>query len=93
MTAEQVITLDLICVNSNQFSKAIKEKDLGNEAYKKKDFATAHQHYDKAIALDPTNITFYNNKAGICRNLIIIALVRDLDYPNFFQKSPPMNID
>jgi hypothetical protein len=20
-------------------------------------------------------------------------LVRDLDYPNFFQKSPPMNID
>jgi len=38
---------------------------LGNEAYKKKDFAKAHEHYDKAIELDPNNIVFYNNKAGL----------------------------
>lgn len=44
--------------------QAIKEKDLGNAAYKNKDFATAHQHYDKAIELDPANIVFYNNKAA-----------------------------
>jgi len=46
-------------------STAVKEKDLGNEAYKKKDFAAAHGHYDKAIELDPTNPTFYNNKAAV----------------------------
>ena len=43
---------------------AVAEKNLGNEAYKKKDFATAHSHYDKAIQLDPNNITFYTNKAA-----------------------------
>ncbi|CAI4222798.1 unnamed protein product [Auanema sp. JU1783] len=45
-------------------AQAIQEKDLGNAAYKAKDFVTAHQHYDKAIELDSTNITFYNNKAA-----------------------------
>ena len=44
--------------------EASKEKDAGNEAYKRRDFGTAHQHYDKAIELDSTNITFYNNKAA-----------------------------
>uniref|UniRef100_A0A1I7T1P2 TPR_REGION domain-containing protein n=1 Tax=Caenorhabditis tropicalis TaxID=1561998 RepID=A0A1I7T1P2_9PELO len=44
---------------------AIAEKDLGNAAYKSKDFAAALAHYDKAIELDPTNITFYNNKAAV----------------------------
>ncbi|KAI1720681.1 tetratricopeptide repeat domain-containing protein [Ditylenchus destructor] len=45
-------------------NEAVKEKNLGNEAYKKKDFVTAHAHYDKAIEADPTNMTFYNNKAA-----------------------------
>nr|4GCN_A Chain A, Protein STI-1 [Caenorhabditis elegans]4GCN_B Chain B, Protein STI-1 [Caenorhabditis elegans] len=44
---------------------AIAEKDLGNAAYKQKDFEKAHVHYDKAIELDPSNITFYNNKAAV----------------------------
>lgn len=44
--------------------EAIKEKTLGNEAYKKKDFETALKHYFKAIELDPTEITYYNNVAG-----------------------------
>jgi stress-induced-phosphoprotein 1 len=43
---------------------AQEEKDKGNAAYKNKDFATAHQHYDAAIRLDPTNITYYSNKAA-----------------------------
>ncbi|MFH4978319.1 hypothetical protein AB6A40_005028 [Gnathostoma spinigerum] len=45
--------------------KAIEEKNLGNEAYKKKDFEAALAHYDKAIELDPTEITFYSNKAAV----------------------------
>lgn len=44
---------------------ARKEKDAGNEAYKKKDFDTALAHYNKAIEHDPTDITFYNNIAAV----------------------------
>lgn len=40
-------------------------KERGNAAYKMKDFATAHSHYDEAIRLDPTNIVFRNNKAAV----------------------------
>ncbi|XP_063429921.1 stress-induced-phosphoprotein 1-like [Mytilus trossulus] len=46
-------------------SQAQEEKLKGNEAYKKKDFETAIVHYDKAIELDPTDITFRNNKAAV----------------------------
>lgn len=45
--------------------EAIKEKNLGNEAYKKKDFPTALKHYNKAIELHPTEITYYNNIAAV----------------------------
>lgn len=45
--------------------QALEQKELGNIAYKKKDFPTAHSHYDKAIELDPTNIVFKNNKAAV----------------------------
>ena len=44
--------------------QAIKEKELGNAAYKKKDFETAIKHYDDAFNLDPTNITILTNKGG-----------------------------
>lgn len=50
-------------MDTNQ-REAIAQKDLGNKAYKAKDFATAHTHYDKAIELDPTNIVFYTNKTA-----------------------------
>ncbi len=42
----------------------MREKELGNLAYKDKDFARAHLHYDKAIQLDPTNVTYMTNKAA-----------------------------
>lgn len=45
--------------------EAKKEKDLGNEAYKKKDFVKALQHYNKAVELFPTDITFHNNIAAV----------------------------
>lgn len=44
---------------------AKQEKEQGNEAYKKKNFETAIQHYEKAIEHDPTDITFYNNLAAV----------------------------
>ncbi|XP_063698940.1 stress-induced-phosphoprotein 1 [Culicoides brevitarsis] len=45
--------------------QALREKELGNEAYKKKNFDVAIQHYNKAIELDPTDITFHNNLAAV----------------------------
>lgn len=47
------------------YRQALKEKEAGNTAYKKKDFETALTHYSKAIELDPTDMTFLNNKAGM----------------------------
>ena len=44
---------------------ALKEKDLGNKAYKSKNFAKAHHHYGNAIDLDPNNIVFYTNKSAV----------------------------
>lgn len=41
------------------------EKELGNAAYKKKEFEIALKHYAKAIEHDPTDITFYNNIAAV----------------------------
>ena len=40
------------------------EKELGNEAYKKKDFENALLHYGNAIEIDPRDITYRNNRAG-----------------------------
>ena len=54
--------------------QSLEEKEKGNAAYKKREFETALQHYDKAIELDPTNITFLTNKAGkshTCLSLLI----------------------
>lgn len=45
--------------------EALKEKEQGNTSYKKKDFKIAIEHYDKAISLDPTEISFLTNKAAV----------------------------
>ena len=44
---------------------AKKFKQLGNDAYMKKDFATALKNYGKAIELEPNEITYYNNTAAV----------------------------
>ncbi|XP_072939296.1 stress-induced-phosphoprotein 1 [Epargyreus clarus] len=45
--------------------RALQEKDLGNDFYKKKEFESAIKHYKRAIELDPTDITFYTNMAAV----------------------------
>ncbi|KAL7545126.1 hypothetical protein ACHAWF_014493 [Thalassiosira exigua] len=44
---------------------AVKCKERGNALYKSKKFDEALAAYDEAIALDPTNMTFVNNKAAV----------------------------
>ncbi|XP_035732907.1 stress-induced-phosphoprotein 1-like [Vespa mandarinia] len=44
---------------------ALNEKKLGNEAYKKKNFEEALQHYNKAVELDPTEIVYLLNIAAV----------------------------
>ncbi|XP_018014215.1 stress-induced-phosphoprotein 1 [Hyalella azteca] len=41
------------------------EKEKGNAAYKKKNFETAITHYEKAIEIDPTDMTFLTNLAAV----------------------------
>ncbi|XP_033834159.2 stress-induced-phosphoprotein 1 [Periophthalmus magnuspinnatus] len=44
---------------------ALKEKELGNAAYKNKDFQTALKHYDEAMKHDPINMTYLSNQAAV----------------------------
>uniref|UniRef100_A0A671U1I6 Stress-induced-phosphoprotein 1 n=1 Tax=Sparus aurata TaxID=8175 RepID=A0A671U1I6_SPAAU len=45
--------------------KALKEKELGNTAYKNKDFEAALKHYEEAVKHDPTNMTYISNQAAV----------------------------
>lgn len=45
--------------------EALTEKELGNQAYKKRDFNTAISHYKKAIELDACNMIFHSNLAAV----------------------------
>eukprot|EP00184_Porphyridium_aerugineum_P008850 CAMPEP_0184691538 /NCGR_PEP_ID=MMETSP0313-20130426/364_1 /TAXON_ID=2792 /ORGANISM="Porphyridium aerugineum, Strain SAG 1380-2" /LENGTH=446 /DNA_ID=CAMNT_0027149279 /DNA_START=71 /DNA_END=1411 /DNA_ORIENTATION=+ len=41
------------------------EKEAGNAAYKAKNFELALQHYEKAMELDPNNMTVLTNRAAV----------------------------
>lgn len=43
----------------------LQEKEAGNAAYKKRDFETAVQHYNKAIELYDRDISFITNRAAV----------------------------
>lgn len=45
-------------------AEALKEKEAGNAAYKKKDFDTAIQHYTKAMELDDEDVSYLLNRAA-----------------------------
>ena len=46
-------------------AEALKEKELGNAAYKAKNFPEALARYEKAIELDPSDVSFLTNKAAV----------------------------
>ncbi|XP_045165039.2 stress-induced-phosphoprotein 1-like [Mercenaria mercenaria] len=50
---------------SDEQKKAKAAKEKGNAAYKEKKFEEAIKHYDEAIDLDPTEMTYLNNKAAV----------------------------
>ncbi|KAL5008875.1 hypothetical protein ScPMuIL_014456 [Solemya velum] len=50
---------------SNSEKQALECKEKGNAAYRKKEFEEALSHYQSAIDLDPTNLTFRTNKAAV----------------------------
>ncbi|KAA3475900.1 hsp70-Hsp90 organizing protein 3 [Gossypium australe] len=45
--------------------KALKEKEAGNAAYKKKDFEAAIKHYTTAMELDDGDISYITNRAAV----------------------------
>ncbi|CAH8313294.1 unnamed protein product [Eruca vesicaria subsp. sativa] len=45
--------------------KALKEKEMGNAAYKKKDFDTAIKHYSAAMEIFDEDISFITNRAAV----------------------------
>lgn len=45
--------------------QALDAKELGNAAYKKKEFETALEHYGRAMELDPENMTYLTNRAAV----------------------------
>ncbi|XP_069738715.1 stress-induced-phosphoprotein 1 [Phaenicophaeus curvirostris] len=45
--------------------EAQREKELGNAAYKRKEFPAALAHYTRAEELDPSNMTYVTNQAAV----------------------------
>jgi len=52
---------------------ALKEKDLGNAAYKKREFPQAEAHFTKAWDLWPKDMTFLTNLAGAFRAGVVVS--------------------
>merc|ERR1712032_1485065 len=68
---EKVIKKDLTNLSSEELVKrenekeSVKLKEKGNEFYMDKRFDEALDAYDKAISLNPTNMTLLSNKAAV----------------------------
>jgi tetratricopeptide (TPR) repeat protein len=50
---------------SSEKKAALREKELGNQAYRKRNFEEALKHYNRAIELDSGDITYLNNIAAV----------------------------
>ncbi|KAK3261357.1 DNA binding protein, partial [Cymbomonas tetramitiformis] len=71
---------------------AIKEKELGNAAYKKKEFETAIEHYNKAIELNDSDISFLTNRAAVYMEMgNFDDCIKDCD--TAFEKGRELRID
>lgn len=60
----QEVVSDEVAAERAKRAESNKEKDLGNQEYKKRSFEKALVHYDKAFELDGTNVAVLTNKSG-----------------------------
>lgn len=67
---------------------ALKAKEEGNAAYKAKRFDEAIGHYDRAIELDDTDISFLTNRHGDGRLCFPLAPARDREPAAVCRPSP-----
>ncbi len=72
------------------YQQALKEKELGNSAYKNKDFETALKHYAEAIKHDPTNMTYISNQAGKFTHVENLLPSKTLWYAKVPSTGPPL---
>jgi Tetratricopeptide repeat. len=48
----------------------LREKELGNQVYRKRNFEEALKHYNRAVELDGGDITYLINIAGKCISVL-----------------------
>jgi stress-induced-phosphoprotein 1 len=63
-----------VVVEDPNIKEAAKQKEIGNDFYKAKNFTVAMKHYDNAVELDPKNIVYRLNRAAV--------LLETKDYEN-----------
>ena len=62
---------------ADQAAAAVALKDQGNKAFAAHDWATAIEFYTKAIEADPTQKTYYSNRAQVCSVEWCIMIMTD----------------
>ena len=65
LNAEKIAKLEAEKAKAKVRAEADKEKNAGNDLYKKRDFPAAIAKYEAAIAIDPSNIVYYNNLSAV----------------------------
>ena len=100
VTSQPVPSTRNVKVDEIKKQEAIKKKELGNKAYRKGQYDEALVLYNEAIELDPTQISFYNNKGGehlrkifVCsiRHVLMFLLSRNIGPNN--RDTAPLGLD
>lgn len=50
---------------TDSLAAATRERELGNEAYRRRDFEAALQHYEQALSRDPHSVSLRTNQAAV----------------------------